>query len=74
MGRLSKCLLEQGFMKKKKFFVKDLNEGSAIVEIQNNSFGKSQHFLNLTINLYPEIANKYQLKDSFLVWAREVVR
>lgn len=67
---IKKILKENGFSKKGKIFTKKLKESEVEIEIQNNSFGKHQHYINVTINFDEQVMIRENMDDRFGVWFR----
>jgi hypothetical protein len=64
------CLVNQGFKKVKKAFVKNLGDCKATIEFHNNSFEKAQNFIELTLEFHSEVATSQGLTDCFATWCR----
>jgi len=67
---IKKTLLELGFRREKRRFVKKLQESEAEIEIQNNRFDKRFHYINVEISFDEDVAKREGLADRFGVWFR----
>ena len=66
-----KCWLKKnGYSKNKSFYLKKLIESLVKIEIQNNSYDKSQHYINVTIYFDQKTIELFQLKNDVGVWVR----
>jgi len=68
---VKKSLVECGFHKTERMkFSMDLFETVVTIELQNNSFNKLQHFLNLTVEFSDSAMRSYELNEIFALWTR----
>lgn len=63
-------LLRSGFTKKKSVFCKRLAESVAEIQIQNCSYDKRQHFINVTIKFDDEVRDRESFDDPFGIFYR----
>lgn len=70
VSRLKLNLRQAGFKVEKRKYVKELSESTAYIEIKNNSFGKHQHFVEVTIVFHECVRLSRGMLDGFAIWLR----